>query len=465
MAREEFDLIIIGSGPGGYVAGIRAGQLGLKVAVVEKDPKLGGTCLHRGCIPTKALLHTASMLDEIREAGSLGITVGEPTLDVPKAQECKRKVVDSNARGIEGLFKKNKVTWLRGLGRLAGPNEVVVEGAEGAQGYGARFVMIATGSVPRDIPTAVADGQKVLNSDHILELDRVPKSLAVLGAGAVGTEFASIFQSFGAKVTLIEMLPRLLPIEDEEVSAELEKALRRRGIKCMTGTKMTRYEPTENGVRLELEKGGTTETLEAELLLSAIGRKPVTENLGLEALGIELERGYIKVNGLMQTAVPHIYAIGDVVNTPWLAHVASAEGILAVEHMAGQHAKPLNYERVPSCTYCEPEVASVGLTEARARERGYDVKVGKFPFTALGKAKILGKNVGFVKIVREDKYDEVLGVHIIGAHATDLIAEACAVLQLEGTNEELIRTIHAHPTLSEAVMEAAHAAAGAAIHI
>jgi dihydrolipoamide dehydrogenase len=465
MAREEFDLIIIGSGPGGYVAGIRAGQLGLKVAVVEKDPKLGGTCLHRGCIPTKALLHTAEVLDEIREAASLGITVGEPTLDVPKAQERKRKVVDSNARGIEGLFKKNKVTWLQGLGRVAGANEVVVEGAGGAQSYGARFILIATGSVPRDIPTAVADGQKVLNSDHILELDRVPKSLAVLGAGAVGTEFASIFQSFGSKVTLIEMLPRLLPIEDEEVSAELEKVLRRRGIKSLTGTKMTRYEPTETGVRLELEKGGTTETLEAEILLSAIGRKPVTENLGLEALGIELERGYIKVNGTMQTAVPHIYAIGDVVNTPWLAHVASAEGILAVEHMAGQHVKPLNYERVPSCTYCEPEVASVGLTEAKARERGYDVKVGKFPFTALAKAKILGKSAGFVKIVREAKYDEVLGVHIIGAHATDLIAEACAILQLEGTNEELIRTIHAHPTLAEAVMEAAHAAAGAAIHI
>lgn len=465
MAREELDLIIIGSGPGGYVAGIRAGQLGLKTAVVEKDPKLGGTCLHRGCIPTKALLHTASMLDEIREAAALGIQVGEPGLDVPKAQERKRKVVDSNARGIEGLFKKNKVTWLQGLGRVAGPNEVVVEGTGGTQSYGARFIMIATGSVPRDIPSAPADGQKVLNSDHILELDRVPKSLAVLGAGAVGTEFASIFRSFGSEVTLIEMLPRLLPIEDEEVSAELEKALRRRGIKGMPGTKMTRYEPTENGVRLELERNGKTETLEAELLLSAIGRRPVTENLGLEALGIELERGYIKVNGLMQTAVPHIYAIGDVVNTPWLAHVASAEGILAVEHMAGHHVKPLNYERVPSCTYCEPEVASVGLTEAKARERGYDVKVGKFPFTALGKAKIIGKSAGFVKIVREAKYDEVLGVHIIGAHATDLIAEACAVLQLEGTNEELIRTIHAHPTLSEAVMEAAHAAAGAAIHI
>ena len=465
MAREEFDLIIIGSGPGGYVAGIRAGQLGLKVAVVEKDPKLGGTCLHRGCIPTKALLHTASVLDEIREAGSLGIDVGEPKLDIGRAQERKRKVVDGNARGIEGLFKKNKVTWLQGFGRVTGPRDVEVEGKDGKKSYGAKNILIATGSVPRDIPVAPSDGERVLNSDHILELGQVPGSLAVLGAGAVGTEFASIYHSFGTKVTLIEMLPRVLPIEDEEASAELEKHLRRRGIKVMAGTKMAGFEATEGGVRLNLEKDGKTETLDAEKLLVAVGRKPVTENLGLEALGIELDRGYIKINPYMQTAVPHIYAIGDVVNTPWLAHVASAEGILAVEHMAGQHARPINYDRVPSCTYCEPEVASVGLTEAKAKERGYDVQTGKFPMTALPKAKILGKSAGFVKIVRDKKYDELLGVHIVGAHATDIIAEACVALQMEGTDEELFRTMHAHPTLSEAVMEAAHAAHGQAIHI
>ncbi|MES1240642.1 MAG: dihydrolipoyl dehydrogenase [Acidobacteriota bacterium] len=464
MAREEFDLIIIGSGPGGYVAAIRAGQLGMKVACVEKDPKLGGTCLHRGCIPTKALLHTASVLDEIREAGGLGIDVAEPKLDVGRAQERKRKVVDSNARGIEGLFKKNKVTWLRGFGRMTGAHEVEVEGPDGKATYGAKRMMIATGSVPRDIPIAPSDGERVLNSDHILELGRVPASLAVLGAGAVGTEFASIYTSFGSKVTLIEMLPRILPIEDEEVSAELEKNIRRRGIKVMTGTKMAGFEKTEGGVRLNLEKDGKTDTLEAEMLLVAVGRKPLTENLGLEALGVELERGYVKVNGFMQSAVPHVYAIGDVVNTPWLAHVASAEGILAVEHMAGLPVKPINYDRVPSCTYCEPEVASVGLTEAKAKERGYDVQVGKFPLTALGKAKILGKTAGFVKIVRDKKYDEILGVHIVGAHATDLIAEACVALQMEGTDEELFRTMHAHPTLSEAVMEAAHAAHGQAIH-
>jgi dihydrolipoamide dehydrogenase len=467
MAREEFDLIIIGSGPGGYVAAIRAGQLGMKVACVEKDPKLGGTCLHRGCIPTKALLHTASVLDEIREAGGLGIDVAEPKLDVGRAQERKRKVVDSNARGIEGLFKKNKVTWLRGFGRMTGAHDVEVEGPDGTDGkatYGAKHVMIATGSVPRDIPIAPSDGERVLNSDHILELGRVPATLAVLGAGAVGTEFASIYTSFGTKVTLIEMLPRVLPIEDEEVSADLEKHIRRRGIKVMTGTKMASFEKTDGGVRLNLEKDGKTDTLEAEMLLVAVGRKPVTENLGLEALGIELERGYVKINPFMQTAVPHIYAIGDVVNTPWLAHVASAEGILAVEHMAGLKVRPINYDRVPSCTYCEPEVASVGLTEAKAKERGYDIQVGKFPMTALGKAKILGKSAGFVKIVRDKKYDEILGVHIVGAHATDIIAEACVALQMEGTDEELFRTMHAHPTLSEAVMEAAHAAHGQAIH-
>ncbi len=465
MAREEFDLIIIGSGPGGYVAGIRAGQLGLEAAVVEKDPKYGGTCGLRGCIPTKALLHTAAVLDDIRDAGDLGVEVAEPKLDIVKAQERKQKIVDANAKGVEFLFKKNKVTGLHGVGRIAGPHEVEVEGKDGKTTYGARFILIATGSVPRDIPIAPADGERILNSDHILELEQVPGSLAVLGAGAVGTEFASIYASFGTKVTLIEMLPRVLPIEDEEVSAELQRALRKRGLEVMTGTKLQSAERTENGVKLTLE-GGKKNTVEADLLLVAIGRKPVTENLGLEALGIELERGYVKVDlATMQTAVPHIYAVGDVINTPWLAHVASSEGILAVEHMAGQSARPINYDRVPSCTYCEPEVASVGLTEAKARERGYDVQTGKFPLSALGKARILGKTAGFVKVVRERKYDELLGVHIVGAHATDLIAEACVALQMEGTDEELFRTMHAHPTLSEAVMEAAHAAHGQAIHI
>jgi dihydrolipoamide dehydrogenase len=477
MAQEDFDLIIIGSGPGGYVAGIRAGQLGLRVAVVEKDPKFGGTCLHRGCIPTKALLHTASLLDEIRGAAEHGIDVAAPALDIARAHDRKRKVVDRNARGIEALFKKYKVTGIiQGTGRLTGPNQVEVDGRDGKRVITARFIMIASGSVPRDVPVAPADGERVLNSDHVLQLERVPKSIAVLGAGAVGTEFASLYASFGSEVTLIEMLPRILPIEDEEVSAELERALRKRKIKVLTGARLTAVEKGESGVRLTVERQGKSggakasaspaapEILEAELLLSAVGRRPVTEGLGLEALGVEVERGYVKVNPLMQTAVPHIYAIGDVVNTPWLAHVASAEGILAVEHMAGQAVRPINYDHVPSCTYCDPEVGSVGLSEARARERGYEVAVGKFPFTALGKAAIIGHTSGFVKVVRETRYDELLGVHIIGASATDLIAEACAALKMEATDEELIHTIHAHPTLSEAVGEAAHAAHGHAIH-
>ncbi len=463
----DYDLVILGSGPGGYVAGIRAGQLGLKVAVVEKDPKLGGTCLHRGCIPTKALLHSAELLDTLRKAESFGVVAGKVELDVARAHEHKRGVVAKNAKGIEGLFKKYKVVpVLQGRGRLLDGHtvEVTREGGE-TQRLSTRYVMIATGSVPREIGIAPSDGRRILTSDHILELERVPSSLVVLGAGAVGTELASIFRSFGAEVTLVEMLPRLLPVEDEEVSAELARAFRKRGIEGLVDARLTKVETTGSGVRLSLEHK-KKQSLEAEMLLVAVGRAPVTADLGLEALGIELDRGYVKVvDGYMRTTVPHVYAIGDVVpNKPWLAHVASAEGIVAVEHMAGHETRPVDYQRVPGVTFCDPEVASVGLTEAKARERGYDVAVGKFPFTALGKAAILGKTEGFVKIVREKRYDEVLGIHVIGVHATDLIGEACAALGLETTAEELFRTVHPHPTLTEAFAEAAHASHGAAIH-
>jgi dihydrolipoamide dehydrogenase len=460
------DLIILGSGPGGYVAGIRAGQLGMKVAVVEKDPKFGGTCLHRGCIPTKALLHTAEVLEQSRHAEDFGVLLADPRLDMLKAQAYKRKVVDKSAKGVEFLFKKYKAEGLTGFGRLVGPHAVEVESAGKKTTITAKNILIATGSVPREIPLAPSNGKTILNSDHILELERVPATLVVLGAGAVGTEFASIFASFGSKVTLVEMLPRILPIEDEEVSAELHRALRKRGIDVLAGTSMTKVEEQGGGVRVTLDQGGKVSTIDAEVLLVAVGRKPVTEGLGFEAQGVTMERGYVQVNEWMQTRAPHIYAIGDVVPTPWLAHVASAEGILAVEHMAGHPgARPVIYDLVPSCTYCEPEVGSVGLTEAKAKERGYDVAVGKFPFSALAKASILGKTAGFVKIVRDKKYDEVLGIHIIGPHATDLIAEACVAMRLESTTEELFKTMHAHPTLSEAVAEAAHAAWGHAIHI
>jgi dihydrolipoamide dehydrogenase len=463
----EWDLVIIGSGPGGYVAGIRAGQLGLKVAVVEKDPKFGGTCLHRGCIPTKALLHSAEVLETVRKAANFGVISGGAELDVAKAHEHKRNVVAKNAKGIEGLFKKNKVTGIRGLGRFVDAHtvEVTKEGGE-TQRLTARYVMIATGSVPREIGVAPTDGERILNSDHILEMERVPKSIVVMGAGAVGTEFASIFRSFGSEVTIVEMMPRLLPVEDEEVSAELLKHFKKRGIESLVDAKVTKVEKGEAGVAITVDHKGKERTLEAEILLVAIGRAPVTDNLNLEAVGLAAERGYLTADPYMRTSVPHIYAIGDVVSgKAWLAHVASAEGIVAAEHMAGHETRPLNYGLVPGVTFCEPEVASVGLTEAKAREKGYDVQVGKFPFVGLGKAAIAGKTEGFVKIVRDKKYDEVLGVHIIGIHATDLIAEACTALSLEVTAEELFRAVHAHPTLGEVMSEAAHASHGAAIHI
>ncbi len=462
---KNYDLIVVGSGPGGYVAAIRAAQLGLRVAVVEKDPAFGGTCLHRGCIPTKALLHTAATLDAARQASQFGVELGEPQLDLPKAQAYKSRVVDKNARGIELLFKKNKIDGLHGFGRLVGAHEVEVEGTDSTMLYQAKNVLIATGSVPRALPFAPVDGERIVNSDQILAFDRVPESLAVLGAGAVGTEFASVFNSFGSQVTLIEMLPQVLPIEDQEISAELERALGKRGIDCRTNTRLARILPTENGLELTLDKEGEEAKLEVATLLVAAGRAPLSSSIGLAAAGVKVdERGYIGINAQMQTSVPGIYAIGDVVDTPWLAHVASHEGILAAEHMAGEKVRPIDYDRVPSCTYCHPEVASVGLTETEAERRGHQVAVGKFPFSALGKAGILGHPEGFVKIVRDTRYDELLGVHILGAHATDLIAEACVALQVESTTEELFRTMHAHPTLSEGVMEAAHAAFGHSIH-
>lgn len=465
---EQKDLVVIGSGPGGYVAAIRAAQLGLDVAVIEKDPQFGGTCLHRGCIPTKALLHTASLFHEIKRSGDFGLEVGEPSVNVEKTQSYKNAVVDKNARGIEFLFKKNKIEGVRGTGRLTGPSTVEVTGHGEPRIFSARFVLIATGSVPRELSVAATDGRQVVNSDHILNFESIPKSLIIIGSGAVGSEFASIFNAFGSEVTLVEMLPRILPVEDAEISKELRRTFKKRKIKVLTDTTLLGVERRTNEVKVQLQKGDRLQDVDAEMLLIAAGRAPVTSELGLENIGVALDGGYIPVNEYMQTSVSGIYAIGDVVNTPWLAHVASAEGIVAAEHMATGTSRPLSYDRVPSVTYCEPEVASVGLSEEAAREKaevnGWDIAVGKFPFSASGKAAVEGKTDGFVKVVRETKYDEVLGVHIIGPRATDLIAEACLALQLESTAEEIYRTIHAHPTLSEAVAEAAHAAAGHSIH-
>lgn len=466
--QEQFDITIIGSGPGGYVAAIRAGQLGLKVAMIEKDTRLGGTCTLRGCIPTKQMLMSAHVYEQMQHAADFGVQVSGIQLAFEDVQKRKNKVVLKNTKGIEYLMKKNKVTVFKGTGKLALPGKVEVTGADGAkQTIASKAIIIATGSTVRPIPGFETDGAHVVNSDHILELKEIPKSLIVMGAGAVGCEFASVYSRFGAETTLVELMPRLVPLEDEEVSKELEKSFRKRGIKSQVDTKLEKLEKTETGVRVTGKNSkGEAVSLEAEMLLVAVGRMPYTEGLGLEGTKIKVERGFITVDEFQQTGEKGVYAIGDIVPTPQLAHLASKEGIVAVEHIAGDKGvRPINLRLVPNCTYCDPEVASVGLTEAKAKEQGYDVKVGKFPFSASGKARILGEEEGFVKIVADKKYDEILGVHIIGPHATELIAEACVAMQLESTAEELGRTMHAHPTVSEAVMEAAEGVHDLAVHI
>jgi dihydrolipoamide dehydrogenase len=461
-----FDLTVIGSGPGGYVAAIRAGQLGLKTAVVELAPRPGGTCLLWGCIPTKALLHAAEVLETSRHAGRFGVKVAAGELDIEGLHKYKDKVVTSNVKGVEYLFKKGAITLVPGRGRLAGPGRVEVAEAGGVtKTLETKFTIVATGTVIRALPGVEFDGKQIINSDHALGFKKVPASLIVLGAGAVGVEFASIFATFGAKVTIVELLPRLIPIEDAALGAELERAFKKRGLAVHTGTRVEKVVREKDRVTVTASKDGTPVQLEAEVLLVAVGRRPLTEDLGLEAMGIKLDRGFVEVDGFMRTTRPGVWAIGDIVKTQALAHVASHEGIVAVEDAAGLEPHPIDYDKVPSCTYCDPEVASVGLTEDEARKRGYDVVVGQFPFSAIGKAKILEDPRGFVRIVAEKKYDQVLGVHIIGAHATELIAEATAALNLEATAASLFQAVHAHPTLAEAVGEAALAVHGRAIHI
>lgn len=464
---KTYDVTIIGSGPGGYVAAIRATQLGMSVLLVEREARLGGVCTLRGCIPTKALLHTADLLESAKHGAEVGVAAREVRLELSSAMKHKEKVVRQSTNGVSYLMKKNRVDVVNGFGRVVGPGKISVAAADGSEtAYATKNILLATGSTPRSLPGIEIDHKTILSSDSILEISEIPKSLLVLGSGAVGVEFASMFARFGSKTTVVEILPRIVPVEDEEISRELAASFKRQGIAVYVDTKVERVTPGNGGVEvLARTSAGKTETFRAERILLAVGRKPLSEGIGLEGVGVETDRGYIKVDGFMRTNVPGIYAIGDVVPTPWLAHVASAEGVVAVEHMAGKEARPLNYDQVPGCTYCSPEVASIGLTEAKAGERGYDVAVGKFPFTAVGKARIINEATGFVKIVAEKKYDEVLGVHIVGPHATELIAEAGAALRLEATSEELVRTIHAHPTLSEAIHEAAEAVGGHAIHI
>jgi dihydrolipoamide dehydrogenase len=467
MTETHHDVLIIGSGPGGYVAAIRAGQLGLNTCVVERDPYLGGTCLHRGCIPTKALLHTADLLQQARDGAQIGVVCGEVKLDLKAAHLHKSKAVTKSAKGVEYLFRKNKVAWVQGTGRLAGNRTVKITRVDGSvERRQAKNVILATGSRCGDLPFLAADGDRVINSDHILDLEEVPRRLLVLGAGAVGMEFASMFSRFGSEVTVVELLDRVLPLEDPDVSAEVNKAFRRQGIAVHTGTRLAEAKIEAGVVRCRATSAkGEELNLEAERLLLAVGRVANFKGIGLEGTKVQIERGRILVDEYCRTHEDGIYAIGDLLSFPWLAHVASMQGVLAVEHIASANPRPINYNQVPSCTYCWPEVASIGLSEPKAKDAGYDVRIGVFPFSASAKATILGDTIGFVKVVGEARYDEILGVHIVGPHATELIAEGEAALRGELTAEELIHTIHAHPTLHEATHEAAEGVHNASIHI
>jgi dihydrolipoyl dehydrogenase len=471
---SEFDVVVIGAGTGGYVAAIRAAQLGLKVAVVERQKALGGTCLIWGCIPTKALLEHAHALKVVQNVKEWGVTIGEGAvgIDMNQVQARKDKVVTGLTKGIEFLFKKNKIEWIKGSARITGRRNIDVTGSEAQSLTAAREIVIATGSAPRSVPGVEIDRKRIITSDEAIGLREVPKSIIVLGSGAVGVEFASIFRRFGSEVTLIELLPGLVPLEDEAISAELQKSFKKQGIKIHTGTKVTKATASGGGVEIEAQlPDGSAERMSADYLLVATGRGPVTQGLGIEGQGFNLERGYVAVDELFRTGVPGFSAVGDVITFsaggaphPQLAHVSSMEGIITAERIAGQDVRPINYDQVPACTYCDPEIGSVGLTEKHAQEQGYDVRVGTFPFGVLGRAKIAGETEGFVKIVADRRYDEVLGIHMIGPRSTELVAEATLALRTECTVETLIKTIHAHPTFAEAVGEAAHATHGAAIH-
>lgn len=469
---SDYDVVVIGAGTGGYVAAIRAAQLGLKVAVVERQKALGGTCLIWGCIPTKALLEHAHALKVVQNVKEWGVTIGEGAvgIDMNQVQARKDKVVTGLTRGIEFLFKKNKIDWIKGTARIADRRKIDVIDGE-TQTLNAREIIVATGSSPRSVPGVDIDRKRIITSDEAISLREVPKSVVILGSGAVGVEFASIFGRFGSEVTLVELLPRLVPAEDEAISAELLKSFKKQGITIHLGTRVTKASVVGEAVEIEAElAGGKIDRLRADYLLVATGRGPVTQGLGVQGLGLNLDRGFIRVDELYRTGVPGISAVGDVITLgnkdhPQLAHLSSAEGIIAAERIAGREVRPINYDHVPACTYCDPEIGSVGLTEQEAKRRGHDVRIGTFPFGVLGRSKMAGETEGFVKIVADTRYDEVLGIHMIGPRSTELVAEATIALRLEGTVEELVRTIHAHPTFSEAVGEAAHAAHGAAIHM
>jgi dihydrolipoamide dehydrogenase len=461
-----YDVIVIGSGPGGYSAAVRAGQYGLKTAIIEKDPCLGGTCLHVGCIPAKAFLHAADVWERFQHPEEDGMHCDNARLDFPMVSDRKNGIVSKHAKGVEYLMKKNKVDWIKGRARLAGPGKVEVTGEKGVQTLETRNIVIATGSEARMLPGLEADPKRILTNIEILNLREVPKSMGIIGGGAVGVEFASCFHRFGTKVTVFEMLPRIVPVEDEEISKELERVFKKSGIRVETGARVENIQKHDNGVTFSAAfSNGKTENFDVETLLVAVGRRPLTDNLGLEGTKVELDRGFVKVDPYQRTGEPNVYAIGDVVaGTPQLAHVATAEGMIAIGHMAGKPVTPINKNHIPNATYTEPGIGSVGITEAQARSIGYKVKIGKFPFMANSKASILGRHAGFVKVVADEKYGEILGVHIIGPEAFELISEAVTAMVAEATVDTMIHAIHAHPTLYEAMGEAFNAVYGMAIN-
>lgn len=462
----KYDLVIIGSGPGGYVAAIRASQWGLRTAVVEKDPFLGGTCLHVGCIPTKVFLHHADLYEYFKRADEFGFEVKDVKVNWPAMLARKQKIVNKHAGGIGALFRKNKVDSITGWGRIAGPGRVSVEKDGKTTELETTYTMIAAGSDARSLPGVEIDGSTILTNREILQLDSIPKSLIVVGAGAVGVEFASIFRTFGSEVTILEMLPRIVPLEDEEISAELEKSFKKKGIRIETGAKVESVKKDAKSTTVSFkDKNAKAQSIAAEKVLIGVGRRPLTENLGLEKTKAQVERGYVHVNAYLETAEPRVYAIGDIVaGLPQLAHAASMEGIIAVGRMAGKEVQPFDKKRCPACTYCEPQIGSIGLTEQQAREAGFDVKTGKFPFLANSKATILGLHEGFIKVVAEAKYGEILGVHAIGPLATEIISEPVAALGLEATLDDMVATIHAHPTVWEAMGDAFNAVRGLTIN-
>jgi len=457
---SKYDIIVLGSGPGGYVTAIRASQLGFKTAVVEKE-SLGGVCLNWGCIPTKALLKSAQVFEYLKHANDYGLSVKEFDKDFTAVVKRSRGVAEGMSKGVQFLMKKNKIDVIEGFGKLKSGKKVEVDGKE----YSADHIVIATGARSRELPSLPQDGKKVIGYREAMTLDKQPKKMIVVGSGAIGVEFAYFYNSLGTDVTIVEFLPNIVPVEDEDVSKQLERSFKKSGIKIMTSSEVTKVDTSGNGVKATVKTSKGEEILEADIILSAVGIKTNIENIGLEDVGIAVDRDKILVNNYYQTNIPGYYAIGDVTPGQALAHVASAEGILCVEKIAGMHVEALDYGNIPGCTYASPEIASVGLTEKQAKEKGYDIKVGKFPFSASGKASAAGTKDGFVKVIFDAKYGEWLGCHMIGAGVTDMIAEAVLGRKLETTGHEVLKAVHPHPTMSEAVMEAVADAYGEVIHL